>query len=529
MNNYKEQRRMNRNGETGEEGRRKTRKPEYALPFSPWRLAFYRRVFSSNSLLFLFFICFVSFGAASEPEEPLAVVVQTDPAVPKQNTPWTVLILIDHPSPSEVVIHPPVFPPSLVLEQVRMEPRVLRSPGTANRRWTMAEFLFIPQKAGPLTLGPFEVIVPGKRALTEEFALRIRWEDGSNREYHPQVFWEPYPAVLEAGETAELFLTISDWNPQEELGEFPYRMEAPENAVLEELPVTEAERERGTLLHLRLIPLGGPAVSLGPKHFHYQGRLLTAPGIDIRIAQAPQARGSDPPPPEIPGELSPDRSPEDYPFPETVPAFFFPIRKKYERILGEVRELWDRERRAEALAELRRNEGDLALGFTLVPLRREMERRLGLEFTENEKWRPRGFFAAAGLVSLGLLGIMAAVRFISQKGAVPPAGISGTAAPGAFKKKPVTSGFPWGYKGKAGILLLLICLGLFGFTMAGRIKGRAVLRACTAYYVPDRESAGIVFPEGQPVRVRTGVGSWVYVESGDGRAGWVPKEKVVPY
>jgi hypothetical protein len=35
MSNYKEQRRMNHNGEKGEERRRKTKKPEYSIPFSP--------------------------------------------------------------------------------------------------------------------------------------------------------------------------------------------------------------------------------------------------------------------------------------------------------------------------------------------------------------------------------------------------------------------------------------------------------------------------------------------------------------
>jgi hypothetical protein len=480
-----------------------------------------------SGLLVLFALCFLVLGVPASPEEAPAVTVQTDPAVVKRNSPWTVLILVDHPSPSEVIIHPPDFPPSLVLEQVRMEPRMLRS-GAAYKRWTAAEFLFTPKKAGALTLGPFEVIVPGKRAFTGEITLRVRWEDGLDREYRPRVFWEPYPGVLKAGETAELFLMLSGWDPREEIGEFPYHIETPEQVVLEELPVTEAERERGMLLHLRLIPLGGSAVSLRFMHFHYYGLLLEVPGIDIRIEGAPPEGLARPPgPPEAAAESPPDPSPENLSFPEEAPNFFFPPGKKYTRALAAARDLWDRGQRAEALAGLRRNEGALVLGFTLAPLRREAERRLGLEFTEDEKWRPRNFLIALGLGSLGLLGLIAAVRFIRARRFTAPERVPGPA--GGFRQNGVTSGSPWGYKSVAGILILLACLGLAGFAVTGRIRGRAVLRACTAYYVPDRGSPGIVFPEGQPVTIRTGADSWVYAESRDGRAGWVPREKVVPY
>jgi hypothetical protein len=139
-----------------------------------------------------------------------------------------------------------------------------------------------------------------------------------------------------------------------------------------------------------------------------------------------------------------------------------------------------------------------------------MEQALGLEYTADEKWRPRG------LLILGLLGSLA-----------------GAAAGGIrrFFRAPASQS-----AGFFGILLL----GLAGCCLWGLVTGRGippggssgVLRETTARRIPDPEGeAAAFFREGQPVSIRAGGGSWVWVEAPEApaRAGWTPREAVVFY
>jgi len=52
-----------------------------------------------------------------------------------------------------------------------------------------------------------------------------------------------------------------------------------------------------------------------------------------------------------------------------------------------------------------------------------------------------------------------------------------------------------------------------------------VLESTSAYRIPD--VSGVIlaqFDEGQPVKIRSSSGTWIYVESIDGRSGWVMAE-----
>jgi hypothetical protein len=86
------------------------------------------------------------------------------------------------------------------------------------------------------------------------------------------------------------------------------------------------------------------------------------------------------------------------------------------------------------------------------------------------------------------------------------------------------------------VLILILSGGLYGLAggfldrgFPGR-GGSAVLRACTAYRVPDPQGGqSASFDEGQPVRIRSRADDWAYVETFDGKAGWVLRERMVFY
>jgi hypothetical protein len=138
-----------------------------------------------------------------------------------------------------------------------------------------------------------------------------------------------------------------------------------------------------------------------------------------------------------------------------------------------------------------------------------MEKALGLEYTEDEAWRPRGLFF------LGLLGGLAGIAF---------------SATFRFFRPPASR--------RAGFFVI-IWFGLAGICLGGLIAGRGfppgrssgVVRETTARRIPDSSGeAAAYFREGQCVSIRSGGGSWVWVEApASAGAGWMPREDVVFY
>jgi hypothetical protein len=113
-----------------------------------------------------------------------------------------------------------------------------------------------------------------------------------------------------------------------------------------------------------------------------------------------------------------------------------------------------------------------------------------------------------------------------------------------LKNSTVTSGASWGYKVIIITALLTMGAGLFGYfggsdrRLAGvkPVQGSTsfhlagVLRGGNAYRVPEEEGIpACLYPEGEPVRILSTADSWAYVESFEGKAGWVPLDRVIPY
>jgi hypothetical protein len=477
----------------------------------------------------------------------IAVMLESSPEHPVPGGSWRVSILVDHPVPEEVTVLPPELPPSLTFAQSRKETRFVRTSAEQGRRWTLAEFLFVPHRTGDIVLEPFEALVGDSRVLSPAARTRVIAREGEREERRPRLVWDAPPSAIRIGEAAELRLRILEGDPLMPLQRLPLHIAAPVEALLEEIPLTGEEADPGLALRLRLIPLEGSRVSLGPFPLRCETLTLEAPALSIAFSPPLPALpvGTDPgAAAPAPGGAVPDETPEGPPpaFPalgspsgqarwprargEPFPLF----RNSYRKTLDKAGDYWRQALYAEALGELRRGERDLLSGPALRAVRRAAEELLGLPPTEDEQWRPRACFAALVILSfcLLLLSILLPLR----------------ARRGDSEKKGVTSLFFRGYSSTAFLLIGLMGFGVAalarppggplqgGAEGAGKHPGNAaaVLRSCAAYRVPDVQGAvSARWMEGQPVKVRSASDAWAYAESSGGDAGWVSQDTLVFY
>jgi hypothetical protein len=470
---------------------------------------------------------------AREGAEELAVRLESSPERPVLGGFWRIVILVDHPVPEEVTVIPPELPPSLTFAQSRKETRFIGTSAEQGRRWTLAEFLFVPQSAGEIILEPFEALVGDERVLTPPARTTVGAGEGREAR-RPHLAWDPPPRVLGIGEAAELTLRVLDGDPQRPLHRLPLSMTAPMEALLEEIPLTGDDLEQGLALRLRLIPLEGSRVSLGPFSLGFETLTLEAPAISIALSPPPAAP---PPEPTVTAEAVPGPTGDGSFDGPPLPALAFPevrdepfplFRRSYRETLAKARDYWGQSLYAEALGELRRGERDLLSGPALAATRRAAERLLDLPPTEDEKWRPRSCFVALIILSFCLLLLSIVLPRRARRG--------------DSEKRGVTSLFFHGYT-----IVIFALLGIIGFGVvalarspggfeglggARKWPGNAAvaLRSCVAYRVPDlRGAISARWTEGQPVRVRSASGAWAYVESSGGEAGWVNRDSIIVY
>jgi hypothetical protein len=466
----------------------------------------------------------------SEPRLSMAVAAVTAPARPVVRGTLTVTILADHPVTSEVTVRPPRFPPALILERVRTEARYIRQPGRLDEagplpdptRWTAVEFLFTPLVSGEITLDPFEVTAAGKKAATEIISVRVYEESRSARRNIPAFRWEAPPSSLTIGESREIILALANWDSEMSPPRSFFRGRVPPNTVMEELSPAGAGEDGTIRYRFRIIPLEGSVLILESFSFQAGGLDLEVPRLSLTLVPAQKAVSREEaaavPPDGSSSTPAQEELPVDdgraLPFPETGGEVFPLFRGEYERITGEARALWEEGHYAQALALMRGNERDGFPGPAFAPLRRAMEHSLGLSLTGDEQWRPwkSPVFSVAAVLFL-------------------------LCAAAAAWKIHVTSARFKGYKNVVivvvtGSLVILLFLGGLGDRLRkpGDRGDTAVLEKTAAYRVPDTEGAvNALFGEGQPVIIRSGRRLWIYAESIDGRAGWVPAEAVIPY
>jgi hypothetical protein len=238
------------------------------------------------------------FLCAQSGDGVLGLSVEAEPVLGEAGGIWTMTILVDHPVPAEVRVQPPVLPASLRLERVRVLPRT-----DDGVRRTVVEYDFLVLREASFNLGPFELNVPGKRGLTPPFTVRAAGSGptgpGSDLSL-PRFFWAASsPDALRIGEPAEIALCYA-YPPggslpaearSQSAASWSYHPAPPLNAILEILPgpplpgppAASGQGETGVLLRLRIIPLGGTALSLPETRLVLAGSPLIVPGLELRI------------------------------------------------------------------------------------------------------------------------------------------------------------------------------------------------------------------------------------------------------
>jgi len=409
------------------------------------------------------------------------------------------------------------------------------------------EFLFTPQRAVTLTLDPFTVTVLGRQADSIKINVRFREEVRTTRRYEPRFRWVNPASPFPAGEQGDIVLELTNWDPQKNAPRGFLWGRAPGNAILEDGSPTEAGE--GVFRYtFGVIPIDESDITIEALTFEAEGFTLNVPAITIRVAPASAAEAaSTVAAEEAPEEgsdgnegneipLTPAAPEPDWTSPPVNPEAVFPFfRGEYQRTIAKVKALWESNKRAEALAEIRRNERDSLSGPFLVPLRKEMEQALGFDFTENERWQPLGIsivsWVILGFLFLFIVSILLVFR--------PRPGTGRSSIPwNLIPRKSVTSGRRSGFKTVIALILLLglavvfleVGLGNFLINRLNSSRNAAVLERTPAYRVPDIKGAiNDHFDEGQPVIVSDYRLDWCYAETSDGRFGWVPREAVIPY
>jgi len=450
---------------------------------------------------------------ADDRESP-EVRLETFPSVPTAGNPWSVYILVKHSNPLEVDVRPPHFPPYLVLDRVRADSRLF----VDGERWTRVEFRFSPLREGTINLEPFEVRTPAGLAFSDRVNISFGVETVRQR-FDPRFRWLlPVPAVT-PGETAELILELTNWNPNRRVPEGFFGGRAPLNAIVrEDFPFIISEG----IYHypVRLTPLEESNVILQAFSLTYGNYNLNIPRVELRVLPVlPVVEEA-----VVSGEAGPyEDSARMIPFPEVRERVFFLFQNEYDRTISRARALWNESRRAESLAEIRRNERDSFSGPFLVPLRLELEQELGLGFTENERWRPLRIplfvyliFILAIISALVSLFVLRPGWFIQRRKLI------------FIRRNSFIS-----------VIILILAAGLtiiFIEGSAGDFPGSrssrdtAVLKNTYSYRIPDfRGAVNDRFTEGQPVIVGDYSGDWRLAETSDGRSGWVPREMVISY
>jgi len=481
-----------------------------------------KRLFRAGLLGFLTLALFITSifrggELRADEGEALEVLIETSPANPVVNSLWSLYVLVNHPSPREVSVEPPRFPSSLSLERVRAEARTTAQ----GERWTRVEFLFTPLRSGPITLEPFDVKTPLGRALSASVNATIQ-EETARRRYDPRFRWRGRAPSVSTGAKGELLLELANWDPMKTIPQGFFQGKAPANAILEESMPFE---QNGVYLYtISIIPLENSAVKIGPVSFRYDIYALTIPEITIPVVPAGK-------PKVIAGEgvaASQNNDPTSdipTPFPLGLEKVFFLFQKEYDEIKAKARSLWEENRRAEALAEIRRNERDNLFGPYLVPLRMEIEKVMGLGFTENERWHPLKIPLSVWAVSALLIFLTAVFLFafhpkrrIKWKSAVFHRGNN------FFTIIALV------FAAALGFIFIEESVSRFSIAGSGSTGKTGVLKETQGYRIPDYKGAiSEKFFEGQPASIGDYRGDWCFAETPDGRSGWVPRESVIPY
>jgi hypothetical protein len=307
----------------------------------------------------------------------------------------------------------------------------------------------------------------------------------------------------------------------------------PLNAILEERAPDQAEKDKGIVLRIRVIPLEGTEVSLVSTYLPYEGYALQVPAVRIPIT-AEAASPSQAPPSSVDNF---SKTGVEMPFPEfplSVPRIF---KADYNNTILKVKSLWESDQKTEALALIRRSERESLAGPLFPEFRRRLESALGIALSPDEAWRPRLLLILLLLLGTTLIIIPVILRLLtyykSRKIITPSKDTSEnlyfhTKNPHNPPKNGVTSKPLRGYIVSFFCGAVLCCAALYLSSPFSSVAFSIVREAVTAGIVPDTNGGqSAYFAPGEAVKIRLVTGSWVYAETGDGRSGWVRRDSII--
>jgi hypothetical protein len=250
-----------------------------------------RRFSAQGFVLFLATLCvtlFVPLGLWGQQNSAPLVHLEVNAERIEQFVPFVVTVFVDHPLQSEVEVTMPQGA-AFTVEQVRTESRFLRDGRLAGaddsrykgERWTSVEFLLTPQRAGNVSLGPFEVYVRGEAVYaTAPETVLVRPAD---RPVVPELYWEGDKPAARVGESVVLTLRLRGG---EAAVSGPVPFELPREALLEQQALSRAEREAGIVARVRLLPMRRPSggvIRLSAGNLNIQNKSIRIPPLDVEI------------------------------------------------------------------------------------------------------------------------------------------------------------------------------------------------------------------------------------------------------
>jgi len=451
------------------------------------------------------------------------VLALSSPDIPLAGREWTLTLLIDHPAPHEVTIVAPDFPESLFLDKVLKSGQLMEDM-TVSGRWTEAEYHFIPEKPGTYTIDPFEIITPNGSVNTEAITLTVRDAQFTGTVKQYRLAWEGIPAQLQVGETAALYLKISGW-----ASGLPLPAPGVFMPPLADGFIFAAQDGGGpaSVLCVHIIPIAARNLNLPARSVSHNNINFEIPPLRINVSPAlRQIQEADIAAAEPQGfAFSEFESPAAAGF---FSRLFFRIkafRADYESAYRTAEALCNDGRYAEALALLRRNERDHAAFSLFVSLRRQLEYKLGLPDTQNEK--PLKFVKNLYLALCGIAALIFVILLFR----------------GARRKNILALCVIFILCGAGTLVYWLSGTPAAGAALAGRYYP-AVLKGTELRLIPDLSGEPQAsLNEGQPARAlriaqnkdaenaATGDARWVWIITYDSErlGGWIQEDRVVYY
>jgi hypothetical protein len=478
-------------------------------------------------IFFSLIILFSSFVFSySGPDEPLRVIIETEPVIPFVGLEWKISLFVDHSEVSNVFVQTPPFPDDVVrLDRVRTEPYLMNSGNSEGEMWTLVEYFFVPLKPGQVMLPPFEIKTPMKNSFTSQMVFQIEAHEGTYL-YQPELYWESPPQTIQKNQSTELLLVMQNNDPRKNLEDtLLINLDIPKSAIMEKIPLTSYDQERNIILRIKIIPLEEGTLSVNPITVEYDERLLASPSLQIQVIPNTAKNNQGVTRYELSakelhfdlqGDVTHyDNSDTAFPPPRFFPA---PLKKQYDNIIAQTETLWNNGEKVPALSFIRKAERDLTIGFSLRPFRKNLEQKLELGISEDETYLPVHLL----LILSAIFFILSIIIFINLF---------------LVRKKHIFHSF---FRIVCSILLV-ICMttalfcGIISTIDMIKKSGKdaphqVILYETDAFRVPEISGAiNGSFKEGESGVIRSSAGDWLYIETGSGQSGWVQSENVKHY